>query len=324
MRVPVRYILHKSADLSRRHPVVKVRHDPRLGTVTQTYWEAIEQRPEPGETPTTNMEVAGVQVRAVSRGGICTTLTFPEFDLTVDLGVQTKAASRTSTIALTHTHTDHIAGLPMYLGTRNIRQQPRPRIIVPADMAPTLRTFIETLETLQGGPLNYTIVPIHQHEEIALGKDLVLRAFGTVHRVPSTGYVVIRRRQKLRDEYVGLPPKEVARLRKERGDALFRLDEQPIVAVTGDSTASGMDLEDPYVRNAKVLFVEATYLEDFGRDTAEDRGHARVDELFPRLAEHPAERIVLYHFSERYTAEQIAALRTRLPSDLARRVMFLA
>lgn len=269
--------------------------------------------------------VEGILVRARSLGGIGTTLSFPEMDLSVDLGVCTPAALRTEAVALTHTHADHLSGLPMYLGVRRLLGMTSPRLIAPDPMVGPLRELVATLGVLQGCPFEVRVDGARLGEDLPLGGPLFLHPFAVGHPVPSLGYVVVRRVRKLREEFVGLPSAEIVHLRRERDQEMFRVVDEPLVAVTGDSLADGMDLDDPLVRTARVLFLEATFLDD-RRDLAHVHagGHSRLDEVLPRLGRLECGTIVLYHFSQIYkTDEVVGAVRERLPASLGGRVRLL-
>lgn len=269
--------------------------------------------------------IEGILVRARSLGGIGTTLSFPEMDLSVDLGVCTPAALRTETVALTHTHADHLSGLPMYLGVRRLLGMNSPRLIAPEPMVGPLRELVATLGVLQGRPFEVRVDGARLGEDLPLGGPLFLHPFAVEHPVPSLGYVVVRRVRKLRDEFVGLPSAGIVHLRREREQEMFRVVDEPLVAVTGDSLADGMDLDDPLVRTARVLFIEATFLDerrDLGH--AHAGGHSRLDEVLPRLERIECPAIVLYHFSQIYrTGEVSSAVRERLPASLDGRVRLL-
>ncbi len=277
--------------------------------------------------------IEGILVRARSLGGIGTTLSFPEMDLSVDLGVCTPAALRTGTVAMTHTHADHLSGLPMYLGVRRLLGMNSPRLIAPDPMVGPLRELVATLGVLQGRPFEVRVDGARLGEDLPLGGSLFLHPFAVGHPVPSLGYVVVRRVRKLRDEFVGLPSAEIVRLRREwdqavspvSPSAMFRVVDEPLVAVTGDSLAGGMDLDDPLVRTARVLFIEATFLDERrDRGHVHSGGHARLDEVLPRLEGIECPAIVLYHVSQIYKTEEILiAVKERLPASLEGRVRLL-
>lgn len=269
--------------------------------------------------------IEGILVRARSLGGIGTTLSFPEMDLSVDLGVCTPAALRTATVALTHTHADHLSGLPMYLGVRRLLGMNSPRLIAPDPMVGPLRELVATLGVLQGRPFDVRVDGARLGEDLPLGGNLFLHPFAVGHPVPALGYVVVRRVRKLRDEFVGLPSADIVNLRRERDQEMFRVVDEPLVAVTGDSLAGGMDLDDPLVRTARVLFIEATFLDERrDLDHVHAGGHSRLDEVLARLEGIESPAIVLYHFSQIYRTDEVSTtVGERLPGSLGGRVRLL-
>lgn len=259
---------------------------------------------------------------ARSLGGIGTVVSLPELSLSVDIGICTPAALRTETILLTHGHADHLAGLATWLGVRRLYGMRPGRLVVPAGIATPIRQLIDVLGELQRRPYEVELVPVDLGGECVLGNGLVARPFGIDHGVPGSGWAVVRRAAKLRPQYVGLPGAEIARLKQDADADLFETRDEPLVAVTGDTTAAGLDVDDPRVADARVLFVEATFVDD--RRTVEHARlgrHAHLDELAPVLQRVRSPAIVLYHFSQVYRPGEVeAAVAARLPADVASRV----
>ena len=46
-------------------------------------------------------------------------------------------------------------------------------------------------------------------DEVALGREYVVSVFDTAHTIPSRGFVVYERRNKLKDEFIGLPGERI-------------------------------------------------------------------------------------------------------------------
>uniref|UniRef100_A0A804QVU9 Uncharacterized protein n=1 Tax=Zea mays TaxID=4577 RepID=A0A804QVU9_MAIZE len=61
--------------------------------------------------------------------------------------------------------------------------------------------------------LNHNLVPLEVREEYELRRDLKVRAFRTYHAIPSQGYVIYSVKQKLKQEFIGLPGSEIKRLK---------------------------------------------------------------------------------------------------------------
>jgi ribonuclease Z len=269
--------------------------------------------------------IEGILVSARSLGGIGTTVSFPELGLTVDLGTCTPAALRTPVLALTHAHADHLAGLAAWLGVRTLYGMKGGRILMPAEIGPAMDRLVGILGELQGRPFDVELVPVRQDEEVVLSRELRVRRFATSHRVPSTGWAAYRSVRKLRREHAGLPGEEIARLKGLPGTDLFETVEVPLVAVTGDTAMDGLDLSEPRVRDAAVLFAESTFVGGARSvDDAHAGHHTHLDEVVERLASTRCRAIVLYHFSQIYKVEEIEdCVRAALPESLASRVVLL-
>jgi ribonuclease Z len=259
---------------------------------------------------------------ARSLGGIGTVVSMPEFSVSVDIGLCTSAALRTDTILLTHGHADHLAGLATWLGVRRLYGMRPGRIVVPAGLEDSIRTLIGVLGDLQRRPYEVDVLAVEVGDEVALSNGLLARPFAVDHGVPGVGWAIVRRVTKLRAEHHGMPGARIAELKQDPANDLFETRDESLVAVTGDTTAAGLDVGDPVVSGARVLFVEATFVDQRRTvDHAHLGHHSHLDELAPVLQHVRSPAIVLYHFSQIYRPGEVeAAVASGLPPDVASRV----
>jgi ribonuclease Z len=140
---------------------------------------------------------------------------------------------------------------------------------------------------------------VNPGEEIELSRDHVISVFPTVHTIPSVGYLVWERRNKLKEEYLGLPGDKIRDLRLS-GVEVTREVRVPLVAYTGDTSPAGLDRYPP-VFEAKVLITEMSFIRDkHRRDKIHKFGHMHLDDFIERQERFKNEVIIAAHFSTRY------------------------
>jgi ribonuclease Z len=266
------------------------------------------------------LEVAGIAVRAVSVGGLETCIELPGWSLCFDIGRCPPTAARLGTVLITHPHIDHLGGIAHHVGLRDLWKMKPPTYVIPADYADDFNALLDTWRRLDRSELPCRVVPIRPGEEHDLGKGRFVRAFRAVHRVPTLGYALIRRKARLRPELAGLPGEEIGRRRAAGEDVTFPVEEIE-VAFCGDTTVDV--LRNPEVRTARLLILECTFpAEDVPVEKARRSGHVHLDELLPRFAELENERILMTHFSSRYSAAHLLdVLDRRLPPDIRAKVV---
>src|SRR5260221_13494491 len=147
----------------------------------------------------------GLTIEGWSRAAVQTYWRIPELKLGFDLGAQPWDFMGTPTWLITHTHLDHVAALPVYVARRRMMRMEPPTLYVPAEAVEDVRRLLLIMHRLDRGRMLCTLNGIRAGEEIDLSRELVVTAFATTHTIPSLGYVVWDRRQKLKEEFIGLP-----------------------------------------------------------------------------------------------------------------------
>ncbi len=274
-------------------------------------------------TPST-VAAGNLTLRGVSLGGVYTSIHVPELDLLLDVGVPLRQAAAVGTLLLSHAHADHVGALVTMLGLRGLHGLKKPlKVVMPAEIVPTLERALAAMSALQRWPLVIEAIGLEPGDEHELRRDLSVRAVRTYHPVPSLAYLLVRRVQKLRPEFVGLPGPEIGR-RRVAGEDLFTTAEHIELAYATDTLVQAID-HAPELASAQVLIMEATFLD--GRKTLEDARagcHVHLDELIARAPSILTPRLVLMHVSQLYRASEVEdILDARLPPELRARTQVL-
>lgn len=270
--------------------------------------------------PLLSCQHAGLTVEGYSRAAVQSYWRVPELKLGFDLGAQPWDFMGTPTWLITHTHLDHVAGLPVYVARRRMMKMEPPVIYVPGYAVDDLRKLLQIMQRLDRGRQVCDLRGVEPGDEIALSREHVITVFATTHTIPSVGYIVWDRRNKLKEEYQGLPGEKIRDLRQS-GVQVTREVRIPLLAYTGDTSPQGLDACPP-VYQAKILITEMSFIRaKHRRDKIHKFGHMHLDDFLERAERFQNELIICGHFSTRYHPDEVRrTLQTRLPPLLRDRV----
>lgn len=259
--------------------------------------------------------VVGTSIAAIE-----TYIRLPEYGIAFDMGCCPTNSIDIGHVFLTHGHVDHCGAVAAHASLRALNDLPAAEYIAPTVMMPGLERVFAAYDELGGFVLPRSLRPTGVGDEIAIRKDLVVRAFATDHRVPSVGYIVVEQKERLDARFADLSGPEIARIRSE-GQRVTHTVETPVVAVSGDTRIEAIERNEIALR-ARVLILEATYLtSDQPVSKARERGHIHLDEIIERADLFHNDEIVLTHFSARYSKSDVRRiLGERLPDSLKGRV----
>lgn len=262
----------------------------------------------------------GLTIEGYSRAAVQSYWRIPELRIGFDLGAQPWDFMGTPTWFITHTHLDHVAALPVYVARRRMMKMEPPTIYLPAEAVEDVKRLLLIMQKLDRGRQICTLVGVQPDQEIPLGREHVVTTFRTTHTIPSVGYVVWERRNKLKEEYHGLPGDKIRDLR-HAGVDVTREVRTPLLAYTGDTSPAGLD-GCPAAFEAKVLITELSFIRpNHRREKIHKFGHMHLDDFLERADRFKNELIVCAHFSTRYHPQEVRRLiEAKLPASLRERV----
>jgi len=263
---------------------------------------------------------AGLTIEGYSRAAVQSYWRIPELKLGFDLGAQPWDFMGTSSWFISHTHLDHVAALPVYVARRRMMKMEPPTIYLPEYAVEDVRRLLLIMQRLDRGRQNCNLIGVQPGQEIELSRDHVITVFETTHTIPSVGFLVWERRNKLKEEYHGLTGDQIRDLRLA-GTPVTRELRTPLVCYTGDTSPAGLDRYPP-VFEAKVLITEMSFIRaNHRREKIHKFGHMHLDDFIERADKFKNELIVCGHFSTRYHDNEVRRLvENKLPDSLRSRV----
>ncbi len=245
----------------------------------------------------------------------------PQLDIGFDVGTIPWEFLPTPRWFITHAHIDHLAALPVLVSRRAILEFPTPtRIYLPLPIVEDVRRMLEVWNKLDLGPQTCELVGLWAGDEVTLSGRHSVTAFPTTHPVPSLGYIVWERRNKLKDEFASLPGEQIRDLRQQ-GTEVTQEVRVPLICYTGDTSPRGLDAC-PAAYEAKILIVEMTVLKPTTSvERIHEFGHMHILDFVQRAERFHNEQIIACHVSSRYTVDEAENyLQEILPYNLRKKV----
>ncbi len=258
----------------------------------------------------------GMTVEGYSRAAVQSYWRIPELKIGFDLGAHPWEFMGTPHWFLTHMHLDHFAALPVYIARRRMMKMEPPLIHLPAYAIEDVKKILHLFQRLDRGRMNYELVGVEPGMEFSMSKEIVVTTFPTTHTIPSFGYIIWDRRNKLKEEFIGLPGDKIRELRLS-GVEITREIRTPLVAYTGDTSPPGLDACEA-VFLAKILITEMSFIRAKHRpEKIHKFGHLHLDDFIKRADRFQNELIICAHASTRYHNDEIQkTVEKRLPPNL--------
>lgn len=264
-----------------------------------------------------------IEILASGVGGIESYYILPRNHIAFDIGRGPDAIIDIPVIFLSHGHLDHSSGLPYYFSQRSLKNLAPGKVYVPQSVVEPLTQILKLWHDIEGFTYEVNIEGLVPGQRVNLSGGYFVEAVKASHRVDALGYVLFRRTQKLKKEFLSLSGEEI-RKGKAEGKDLFEWQEVPVFAYSGDTTFEFV-LENEVVRRSQVLALECTYIDDKRPvERARKWGHIHLDEIAEKADLFENDLLVLTHFSRRYRRDYILeTIDKKLPSSLREKVVII-
>ncbi len=258
----------------------------------------------------------------VSVGGLYTSIYVEELGVLFDVGMALRSHVGARALLLSHCHADHIGAYQTFLGLRGLSRLPLPPTYLPNEFLDDFRDGIMTLNRRKSGRLSLNLEGVSPGQRSHLPGGLQFEAFRTEHSVPSLGYRLFRRVEKLKEQFLHLSGNEI-RDRKNSGDELFVSQERTEVVYATDTRIDIFDRR-PELAQTKLLILEATFLDqELRAEEARSRYHVHLEDIIAREEIFSCtDAICLMHFSQFYPPHRVRQiLQQRLPASLLDKII---
>jgi ribonuclease Z len=278
-------------------------------------------KPPPREGQMGFLFIPPYRIQGISVAGEEAVVHVPELDLAFDVGLCPRPVLTAGTICLSHAHMDHVAGLPYWFSQRNFQKLGTGRVLCHPRLVKPLEAMMATWIDLERQKTPHEIVGLEPGVDFQLRPNIFVRGIEVSHSAPSLAFVVLERRSKLREEFLGLPQDRLREL-KAGGTEITRMMEIPLVAYTGDTEMGPFLLRDEFV-NAQVVISECTFFDPEHRDRARVGKHLHIEDLRNLIPAWKGGSVVVVHVSRRTNMQYARERLTEAAGEHAPRVHLL-
>ena len=265
--------------------------------------------------PVITHEHDGLTIEGYSRAAVQSYWRIPELRLGFDLGAQPWSFMGTPNWFISHSHLDHLVALPVYIARRRMMKMEPPVIYLPEKNVDDVNAMLDAFVKLDRGRMPCELVGVMPGDKFELSRELVVTVVPTKHTVPSVGYIVWQRRNKLKTEFSDLSGDEIRDLRNSGTEVSEEL-RTPLIGYVGDSAPSGLD-NNPEFFETKILITEMTFVApDHRKEKIHKHGHMHLDDIVSRKDQFNNECIIASHFSTRYHDQQIKSMVKKALPDM--------
>lgn len=210
-------------------------------------------------------------------------------------------------VFISHADRDHLTGL-LQLNQLNAREG-FPKIFFPSDCGsfPAIEAFSKKFDPHVKGT---TWHPVKANEHIRIKDNMYVQSIRNNHVqseqtvFKSLGFQVYQVKTKLKQEYLNIPQDQLIQLMNEKGkENMTESVRTNLVTYSGDTPVDDYTTWD----NTEILIHEATFLgkEEQANLNTHGNKHSNLEEVLKMASELTIEKLILGHFSSRYSAGEI-------------------
>mmetsp|Transcript_15337 Transcript_15337/g.24987 ORF Transcript_15337/g.24987 Transcript_15337/m.24987 type:complete len:354 (+) Transcript_15337:3219-4280(+) len=247
--------------------------------------------------------------------------------LLFDCGSHHELSLKPSHVFITHCHLDHCGGAFIFA---RLRRGMETTVYVPAQGAEEFERIRDAYEKLDGGDsFHLRVVPVRVGDVLEVSDAVRVTVHYSKHRVPSVGYAVITKTRVMKQRFRDMSSDDKRLFFRDNKDAK-RLAYEDIETVdfsyTGDTEIDAI-YQDPVYAKSNTFCTEVTFMDADAATVqrAKETGHTHMDEFVRACLEGKldnCQRIVLMHFSARYSISDIAGcLLAKLPMSILRKIV---
>lgn len=273
----------------------------------------------PENLPIRTHKFDGLTIEGYSRAAVQSYFRIPELKIGFDMGGTPWDFMGTPTFFITHAHLDHMVALPAFVARRRMMKMEPPTIYLPEEVVDNTRRMLDAWQRLDRGRMVCDLIGVKPGQEIELGRENVVTVFETKHTVPSVGYLIWSRRNKLKPEYRELSGDQIRDIRLGGAEVTEEL-RHPRICYVGDTAPAALDNYPP-IYDVDVLITEVTFFRpEHRREKIHKFGHTHLDDMIERADKFKNKLIIGTHASTRYHQREIRrAIEKRMPQSLKER-----
>jgi ribonuclease Z len=216
-------------------------------------------------------------------------------------------ARKIENVFISHADRDHLTGL-LQLNQLNAREG-FPKIFFPFNSGsfPAIESFSKKFDPHLKGTAWQAIKAA---EHIRIKDNMYVQSIRNNHVASeqtvfkSLGFQVYQSKTKLKKEYLDLPQDKLLQLMNEKGkENMMESIRTNIITYSGDTPIEDYATWD----NTEILIHEATFLGKNEQDNLNTHGnkHSNLEDVLKMVAELNIDKLILGHFSSRYSAMEI-------------------